>query len=195
MVISKSMWFGVTTGLSMVVDMWIMITAELPTEPAPPRGSIFWSVPWPNAEWAQEQDRRGLEVLGDGSLWGEWWYLNTGLPGSEPDWSGARKIVYRCRDVRIFPNEFSVVSVESMRCFVGESHTLVVEGVAEERLTNEVLDGRLRPIYEQVLLEGGTHDQAMLVACGYDITIPDATFPPMGWYKLRPEYLEALGGS
>ena len=168
--------------------MWIMLIRRLPTDPAPPLAAIFWSVPWTNNEWSTEQTKRDMKRLNDGSLW------DSLLPfGKEPDWAGARKIVFRGEPIRVFPHEFAIVSRERMAEYVGESHSLVPDGVAEERLSNEVLEGRLRPVYEYALLDGCSHEQALLVASGHDITIPDVEYPPLGWYRLREEYLDALG--
>ncbi len=42
--------------------MWIMLTTKLPTAVSPPKMSIFWSVVWPNKEFAQRQAEYALEV-------------------------------------------------------------------------------------------------------------------------------------
>jgi hypothetical protein len=71
-------------------------------------------------------------------------------------------------------------------------YTLVEADVAaaEERLIQEVMEGELRPIYEAALLDGANEQQAKLTAMGMDFTMSDSEFPPVGWYRCRPEYAE-----
>lgn len=52
--------------------MWVMLIKKLPTNPSPPKMSIFWSTPWPKREWIMSQWRKhfvgpfGLEKIPEG---------------------------------------------------------------------------------------------------------------------------------
>ena len=184
--------------------MWIMLTKKLPTVPSPPRLSIFWSTPWPDMKEVKRQYRRVYFefrenesdecafrrlVSTEDKLWdGRGW---------EHNWNLARKIVYDGKEIRVFPNEFSVLKPENMRMYVfgvdggnNASHELIADSVAEDELIKGVLDGETRPIYEAAMMDGASHAQALTVALGKDITLPDFEFPPLGWYRCRREYAE-----
>lgn len=190
--------------------MWIFLIKKLPTAPSPPKMSIFWSVPFPDDTYAKEQlhtcQNCNIEIYkgtvcdctGDprptrpDDMYGESERGNV-FPGFEANWVGARKIHYAGHDVRIFPHEFSRVTPENMRAYVvgtdheDPSHELVTEEVAADTLRRQVLDGDSRPLYDFALCEGATPAQAMAVALGSDITFPDVDFPPIGWYRIKPE--------
>lgn len=114
--------------------------------------------------------------------------------GREPNQARARKIRYKDEDIKVFPHEFSIISHENMKLYVqgdesGEcSHELVTTDVAEETLLKEVTEGELKPILEAAQLDGCTLAQAILVALGMDISLPDSEFPPLGWYRVKKEY-------
>lgn len=192
--------------------MWIMLIQKLPTDPSPPKMSMFWSVPWTDSNWriAERQveylerlaamrdawERDGGET--DKEFVENWLKLPT-VPGPgwgmEPNWNLARKIRYLDQDIRVFPHEYSAVAREKMALYVlgdeqsSPSHRLVPGSAAAERaLINDVRTGNRRKYYEAALLDGATHEQALCVATGVDITMPDAEFPPIGWYRCVPEY-------
>jgi len=181
--------------------MWILLTTKLPTDPSPPRLSIFWSTAWlPDSTVAmravEEWNRLGGQA-GD-----EWVcepaiiqatrsrHLRRGLtPLRTPNWSEARRIHYNDQAIRVFPHEFSSLDTVRMHEYIfGGSHELVAGDVATDALIQGVLDGITRPIMESALLDGCNAAQAMSVALGMDVTLPDAEFPPVGWYKCRIEY-------
>lgn len=192
--------------------MWIMLTKKLPTRPSPPKMSIFWSTPWPNEQFAR---RQGIHAAGlseyvsksrysakrtldeedlakvDAAISVDQSMVTGEIWGAEPNWKGARRIHYAARDLRVFPHEFSKLKPENMQLYVcGDgnqeaSHVLVPEGAASEELIDAVLNGEQRFLYDAALLDGCTHEQAVAVAMGRDITIPDAQFPPVGWYKAK----------
>ena len=171
--------------------MWIMLIKKLPTRPSPPKLAIFWSTPWPDPKYveAQAEDRD---------------YADDPLPsptdlrlpdnigmGHEHNWAGARRTLFAERELRVFPDEFSVLDEERMTIYIlsaDASHDLVPEGVAEERLVETALDGDTKPIYEAALIDGCNHAEALATALGQDITVPNAEFPPLGWYRCKPEY-------
>lgn len=194
--------------------MWIMLIKKLPTKPSPPKMSIHWSVKWVESTYGfAEKQREFLEYLattreywGEGEHqsdkeWVESWLSMPTVPspgwGSEPNWSLARKIHYKGSDIRVFPHEFSPVIPSTMKLYTfGDSqqppsHELVPGDTAAERaLINEVRTGMRKVLFEAALLDGCTRQQALCVATGVDITIPDVDFPPIGWYRCDPEIAE-----
>jgi hypothetical protein len=174
------------------------MTKLVNTFPSVPKLSVHWSVPWPR-EW-----KFSKTVLTPG----QWRYLGYSKLGfdydehggiapdlrsrlwNEPDWKGARKIRFKNNDIRIFPHEFNPLSTDVMRTLINGSVLLLHKQsstASEEPITTE-LEGEARVIYEEALVAGCDHAQAMMVAHGIDPTIPDAEFPPIGWYSCVPEY-------
>jgi hypothetical protein len=208
--------------------MWLMVTAKLPIKNPPPIGSLFWSQPWPDeGKMAQQTQEYAVGLLYDrrrrqstqitlrlGKFAtpeeeAEWCEMQATEPyffdgpddrplGKSHNWALARRIHYQGEDVRVFPNEYSLVSNHNLHAyilgeigngvFVEPSHHLVPDDVAGEVLIAGVLDGESRPIYEAALLDGCTHEQAMATAMAQDVTLPDAEFPPFGWYRLGEAY-------
>jgi hypothetical protein len=186
--------------------MWIILTKRVPTEVPVPKLSVHWSVPWPreweNAERKQEKLSVGQWVRRGYNKLGFDYAEHDGIPpdlqdtpfnpmfGYEPDWKNARKIRLKGEDVRVFPHEFAPISTESMRLLIAE-RVLVLHrqtDVAGEQVIEAELVGEQKVIYEEALVAGCDHAQAMMVAFGVDPTIPDAEFPPIGWYQCAPEY-------
>ena len=164
---------------------WIMLITKLPTNPSPPKLSIFWSVPWTEEKYVKQQkemvEKEYLSKLGD------CYFNDISFWGKEPDWEGARKIVYQNNEIRIFPHEFSVLELEKLKLYIFESHDLMPGSVAEEKLMKE-LRGEKKLYYEAALLEGATEREAILTAMGVDITEGQYEIPQIGWYKVKPEY-------
>jgi hypothetical protein len=192
--------------------MWVLLKTKLTTTPSPPKLSIFWSVAWPDYDLSvnikrmgkgsrstavsqyQRYVRDGDHLFGCQSIDSE--YFLTPF-GKSPNWIKARKIRYCDTDIRIFPHEFSKLSPDSMRMYImgdtgddigGSSHILRAEGVASEHAVNKALNEAGRMIYDAAQVDGCTDEQAMMVALGVDITLPDAEFPPLGWYQIKQEY-------
>jgi hypothetical protein len=199
--------------------MWIMIITKLSTEVSPPKMSMFWSLPWPDDKISRMQIARAMEDdedriqtrtrrrrraepsyrdiddyaakhnLSEVTKW-------PALRGFEPNWIGARKIHYKHNDIRVFPHEFSVLKPESMRMYIlgidggGHSHELVTDDVAQEKLVEQTLNTDQRFLYEYALLEGANPPQATMAALGYDVTVEDAEFLAIGWYRCLREYAE-----
>lgn len=180
--------------------MWIMIIKKLPTDPSPPKMSIFWSVPWPDDENANEQKQRiraTLEYRNDvecDRLWEpdeDATWLPDGLGRKEPNWIKARRINYKGQSIRVFPHEFTEQTVAHMREYIYSdmpSHELVTSDVAGEMTMRDIHSGVRRGIYDAALLDGCNDAQATAVAWGKDITIEDNEFPAIGWYRCVPEY-------
>jgi hypothetical protein len=120
------------------------------------------------------------------------------MMGRENNWAGARKIHYKDTDIRVFPDEFSVMTDEKMALYTGlqedASHDLVPSSVADATLIQEVLSGSLKEIFDAAKVDGATDEQARAMAFGVDVSdqAQIATLPAIGWYRCRREYSEAL---
>lgn len=177
--------------------MWIMLIKCLPIQNPPPKYSIFWSTPWPNEGQTGKQKKHikiaqdVLDYHGPDEFGGLYAYTPFGL---EPNWSLARAIEFQGQRIRIFPHEFTTQSGQNLDLFINQeqAYELVADNVAGEQSINVILDGEMKPIYESAMLDGANHNQALLTVMGMDITIPDADFPPIGYYVLREEYRELL---
>lgn len=186
--------------------MWIMLIKKLPTEPSPPKLSLFWSTPWPpegpvgkNAvrEWKTLSGQPGDPWVSEHGMFQNWrWGYGTPQtpdPLRLPNWAEARKIRYGGCDIRVFPHEYGTMTAETMNEYVvGGSHVLESGDVAEDMIVSSILRGVRLPIYESALLAGCTHAQAVAVAMGMDITLPDVIFPAIGWYRCAPAYAAML---
>lgn len=118
--------------------------------------------------------------------------------GKTSNWAFARKIIYKGEALRVFPHEFSALSEAGLTLLTGVGllpgepppFELVPDGVAQDTVYESVIDGELKPVYEMALLDGCLHEQAVAVALGNDITFPaPGGPPPLGWYRLRPPYV------
>lgn len=224
--------------------MWIMFRTKPPCENAPPKLSIFWSVPWPK-EWALKEIPLKVsftkvnKAVAD-AAWDEWittpegseWAKAFGKPpfaelkkklphfllekylvelvykddvkwgkggaafkgwghpfgGLDHDWAKARAIIHDGEKVRVFPDEFAPVSPETMHRYISEgTHELVPGDAAEQKIVGEIETGLQRVLYEEALVAGCDHAQALLTAMGQDPT-EGMEFPPIGWYKCHPAY-------
>lgn len=181
---------------------WIMIVKRPTCECSPPKLSIHWSVPWPNESFAR------MQVLNLESTCDAFPGLNDGVEfdqdepmlydpifgKAQPNWMGARRIRFMGRDVRIFPHEFSKLPLDRMRMYVlgyedcEGSHTFVAGDSAGETLLATIKDTEQKFVYDAALLDGCTPEQATIVALGGDITDEELTFPPIGWYQVKPEF-------
>jgi hypothetical protein len=190
--------------------MWIMLIEKLPTVISPPKFGIFWSTEWINGKIAAQQkkrlihqyhdvdryDKREVDVLWDHTTQREDRLAAEPFWGWEPNEARARGILYGGEKIKVYPHEYSEMTPEKMRLYVfgdeqGDGSHILIEdttSVADEILIRQVLDGETRPIYEAALIDGASHAQAMATAFGMDITIPEAEFPPIGWYQIVPEY-------
>jgi hypothetical protein len=204
--------------------MWIMIIKKLACEVSPPKLSIFWSAPWPDDKYAPKQvehfiadsawedfdenfdkdenedqlSPRQLRQKAEAYLATQTFGYERGLFGSENNWVGARRVHYKGKDVRVFPDEFSVLKHENMAMYLGlldpgheeASHELVSESVAETKLMDDVFKGAAKDVYDAALVDGCTPVQASAMALGIDISEPvqAASFPAIGWYRCKREY-------
>jgi len=151
--------------------MWIMIIKKLPTRPSPPKMSIFWSTPN-----YRDYTSKNSENFEDDS-----W----------EDHEKGRWIHFAGENILVLNHEFSILLSENMRKYTNESHEFVPEDVASEMLlTNIEINADNRDIYGSALLDGCNDHQALMVLAGMDITIEDAEFPAIGWYRIKKEYGE-----
>ncbi len=165
--------------------MWIMLREKLPTNPSPSKMSIFWSVPWVDMRYVERQrEQLGTRLLED--LGGDVYFDVFG--GKEPRWDQARMIIYKDEQIRVFPNEFSILTIENMKTYLEESHELVPTSVAEQDIMNSILRGNRKRIYEAALVDGCTEYRARLMAMGVDVSNGHFEIPAIGWYKIKAEY-------
>lgn len=116
--------------------------------------------------------------------------------GSENNWAGARKIHYKDQDIRIFPDEFSVMDTNKMNYYLGMdgeegSHELVPGSVADATLVQEILAGSLKEIFDAAMVDGCTPDQATAMAFGIEVSAQGINlndFPAIGWYRCKKHY-------
>ncbi len=195
--------------------MWIMIIEKLPTNPSPPRLSIFWSVPWPDPDYQKRLEevlagealayqhglgddlvgihhkRRGRILEDSSRLLSINSEFDRQVGKRSPNWIGARRITYLEENIRVFPHEFTEQPVTNMREFILSefpSHELVASDVSGEMMMRDIRSGARRVIYDAALIDGCTHAQALATAWGKDVTIPDADFPLVGWYRCVEAY-------
>lgn len=118
--------------------------------------------------------------------------------GREPNWNGAMRVTVSGEQVRVFPHEYTKLPAERMKSYIlGDdesppTHDLQPSSVAESDMLEDVLDGVRGVLYEEALVDGCTEAQAMHVALGNDLDIPDAELPPVGWYRPRWYVLETF---
>lgn len=132
-----------------------------------------------------EQHREKIrEFLADKDLYDPMWM------GLEPNYFGAKRIVFEEEEFVIFPHEYSIVSLENMHIYMEDSHELVPGNTAEKRFIRDNLSKGQRRIYDASLVDGCNHRQAILNVMGKPID----DFPePIGWYKMKPEYQAYFG--
>jgi len=157
--------------------MWIMIIEKLPTRPSPPKMSIFWSTPNYRDYTSKNSEKFEKEFGFEDDSWEE---------HKEGRW-----IHFAGENILVLKHEFSIVLSENMQKYTNESHEFVPEDVASEMLlTNIEINADNRDIYGSALLDGCNNHQALMVLAGMDITIEDAEFPAIGWYRIKKEYGE-----
>lgn len=188
--------------------MWVMMTTKLSTKPSPPKMSIHWAIPWPDRKHSERQfdmifeakvnyimrdgkkrKRRARSPHEDTSLkYSNKSKLYYGPLGNEAHWAGARKILYKDEYIRIFPHEFSILTVDNMHSYIKESHDFVPGNAAERQIEIDLTDGDSSTIRDAALLDGCNEEQALLMALGLDVSDESKFPPPIGWYKIKPEY-------
>ena len=182
--------------------MWIILIKKLPTNPSPPKMSIFWSLPWPDTKMIEKQKMqltdplkrkksysdipRTLTVLEEEGLDSNIYFDYFGFMG--PQWNGARRINYKGKQIRIFPHEFTELVLENMKLYLEDSHELVPGSVAEEDIMDSILRGVKRKIYDAALVDGCAEYEARLMAMGVDVSSDHYEIPAIGWYRIKPEY-------
>lgn len=178
--------------------MWILLKEKIRTEASPPKLSIFWSVPWPDNRWDRKEKGRvkaSVDFLmrkpfsEEDPLDPDAEFYWDGLGFKMPNWGRARRILFRGHAIRVFPHEFSALTPESLRLYLVEEEgwELVPEGAAAEQIMKGVLEKDQKVLYEEALLDGCTHNQALLTALEVDITLEEPEFPAIGWYRCKPE--------
>ena len=177
--------------------MWILLTKKLSTEPSPPMMSIHWSTAWPNMTFYKIaiEHVRSFNDLANENIPEQYDTFIPSAWGKEQRWDKARAITYKGERIRVFPSEFDVITPEYMsELCLGDSpsYELVLSDINEidiiskKRLkeTDDLL------VKDAAVIDGASEDQAILTAMGVDITLPDAEFPPVGWYRCKKEYAQ-----
>jgi len=186
--------------------MWVMLTAKIPTEVSPPKMSIFWAIPWPDSKISKEQElefsgKKEGKIVYDSEIAKKDFYGEDPKKatiydfwGKEPNFMGAMRIHYKNNDLRIFPHEFSELSLERMKYYVSEEqcYTLVDEEIALIPVAKIKQDPDQKQIYDSALLDGCNTNQATLVMLGIDVSEDEIEFPPLGWYRLDHQYAEVF---
>ena len=178
--------------------MWIMLTKKLPTQVSPPMMSIFWSVPWPYLpDCVAKAKARHRKSASTEKIITNYDNHNGSPWGNEPDAKNARRIFYKSENIRVWPHEFSEMTPEKMKFYIldEQCHKLVKSDyvdIADDNKTKqaseEITDEITKLIYDAALLDGCNENQAKMVALGMDITIEDAEFPAIGWYRIKAGY-------
>jgi hypothetical protein len=182
--------------------MWILLTAKLPTSPSPPKLSIHWSVDGSKSEIAEQQRKQAQRAKELAASQGDTLTDDMDAPvfydvlgfGKEPNFTKARLISYNGIQIRVLPHEFTVLPADRMTAYCLGSdyepptHELVPNTEADRQLIDGAMRGSQRSVYDAALVDGATHEQAMMTALGRDIFANGADlFAPVGWYRCKRE--------
>ena len=182
---------------------WIMLIKKLPTNPSPPKMSIHWAESWPmkgqtakrQKEWygPRSKEDHWEDFVGETNEDADYFADPFGM--LEPNVQKAWRISYKNEDIRVWSHECSVQTPEKMRQWVfgldGEmipAVELVPNREADAMLLRQALETDLRGIYDAALMDGCSPEMAQSVAMGMKIEDDAFEFPPVGWYRCRPEY-------
>lgn len=186
--------------------MWIMLINKLPTQPSPPKLSIFWANPYHFDDSRIQQQFKEyvsreidtdypekIEGRRKKELWNS--YLKCDKLPDQFGWcdnlAKRLSIIYKDTQLVVKSNEYTVQTPEKLKIFLTESpcsHELVssiADGVSKNKGD---LNKDERLFYESALLDGCNEQQALLTALGVDITQEMVEFPPIGWYRCKKEY-------
>jgi hypothetical protein len=111
---------------------------------------------------------------------------------------GAMCIVLMGERIRVFPEEFSVVSAQNMADYIDPtegSHYLIEEDIEAGRAQIPATweSKEKKHLFEAALLDGCSIVQALNVMEGKDVDFDADLFPPvMGWYRAKEEYSKAF---
>jgi hypothetical protein len=183
--------------------MWVMLIKKLQTIVSPPKLSLHWAEPWPMDD---KYTRRLAERVKSANKYCDRdegfipydevadAFSGQPLVYEERRLRGAMCIVFMGERIRIFPEEFSVVSAQNMAEYINPaegSHYLIEEDIEASRVqvpsTWESKEKKL--LFEAALLDGCSIVQAFNVMEGKDVDFDADLFPPvMGWYRAKEEY-------
>ncbi len=163
-------------------DKWILLKKKIPVGVSPPKLAIVWSRPWPERVYADQQRQYLVNNEID-----KRYDTYSNFQGEEHDWAGARAIFYKGEKIRVFPDEFSVISdFEPYR----EEYLWIPDSEMEKSLVEMRLSKCRREIFDAALIDGCTDVEATIVALGGDPT-SNASPPPVGWWKPN-EYISSV---
>lgn len=176
--------------------MWIFLKKKLPTEVSPPKLSIHWS--GASAEdlgTLKKQKENRAQILEDA---GEFF---TDLFGKVHKEEGARWILFGETPIKVFPDEYSALSEQSMAAYLGHPH--IGDGRSITHLPREGKDYLLEDLGDDIgpvvearitLEELGTYFAARLdtnhvlatyIALGVDLDNYLGTLPTRLWFSMR----------
>ena len=113
--------------------------------------------------------------------------------GAEPNMFRRLRIHVNGQDVGILSHEYSILTKENMEMYLEDSHEFVPGTVAENKFSFPHMEEEEKTIYGAALLDGCTPVQAVKVLMGED---PQADFPPpIGHYRMKPNYYEYFRGT
>ena len=179
----------------MKIGKWIVLTVKLPTEPSPPKLSIFYAIPWEidvdrlKKQWRRYKgikpdrivtvnemvkDLESVDAISDGIGF-----------GCEPVEAGAMAIYYKGEKIKVWRYEYSEMKMENWPLYYPEMYDLIPDGKTAELMISLRLTKSQRPIYDAALVDGCNDYQALLVATGNNV---DDAPAPIGWFKIKPEY-------
>jgi hypothetical protein len=180
-----------------------MLIKKLTTEVSPPRLSIHWAEPWPmddrhikNAVKRKEDAKRFYwgreEYPGDDEICDP--FFGYPITMEERRFRDAMGIVFMGERIRIFPEEYSVVSAKNMAEYIDPvegSHYLIEEDIeaGRDQIPSVWESKEKKLLFEAALLDGCSIVQSLNVMEEKDVDFDVDLFPPvMGWYRAREEY-------
>ena len=106
------------------------------------------------------------------------------------NWAGAVKIKYKGEDIRLFPDEYSLISDKELKMYMRESHTLMENEIPEGEIIGAdfEISPEKKSLVEAAILEGAKESEAKLLALGLMTLDPESEIKPYGYYHCRDEY-------
>jgi hypothetical protein len=181
--------------------MWVMLIKKLPVVVSPPRGSLFWAVPWENRFLLDSLVKRMKQYQKLYGLTNEEALDSTASfcgPNSYQEEIDILKtsvgINFLGERIKLWNTEYSIVSDEHMDTYLDEKnqmYDLMADGQAVEPVKIDFKSKEERLYYEAALLDGCNTAQAQRVMVGMEPDI--SVYPPIGWYRLKKDYADKLG--
>lgn len=183
---------------------WIMISGEVPTDPSPPQGAIFYGTPWPmprnQIDPYKGKDLRRKENREIREAWNDHpvderhppdpVYEANPCPGSgiSPNYKGALAIRYGGERIRVFPQrEFVRVNDENLMDYLESTHVFRPRNASDEAVLEE-----LRRKIEYMRTRGIPEEKSIVMAVS-GLSEAEEEIPELGYWEMQPEYRAMLG--